>query len=78
MEGSTVEDVSTTVTLVQQPQQVQQMNVDGITTLTEFASYDDYLDRQITAIDMFYLEDIELARQLVELGYRGNNEILSR
>ena len=48
------------------------------TQLSSFASYDDYLDKQITAIDMFYLEDVELARQLVELGYRGNNEILSR
>ena len=32
-------------------------------------SYEDYLDNQITATDMFYLEDVELARQLVELGY---------
>lgn len=31
-------------------------------------SYEDYLDNQITATDMFYLEDVELARQLVELG----------
>lgn len=30
--------------------------------------YEDYLDRQITATDLYYLEDIELARQLVELG----------
>ena len=28
------------------------------------------MDSQITKIDLFYLEDIELARQLVELGYR--------
>ncbi len=32
-------------------------------------SYEDYLDNQITATDMFYLEDVELARQLVELGW---------
>jgi hypothetical protein len=30
--------------------------------------YEDYLDNQITATDMFYLEDVELARHLVELG----------
>jgi hypothetical protein len=30
--------------------------------------YEDYLDSQITGTDIFYLEDIELARQLVELG----------
>lgn len=30
--------------------------------------YEDYLDNQITATDMFYLENVELARQLVELG----------
>jgi hypothetical protein len=27
------------------------------------------LDSQITGTDMYYLEDLELARQLVELGY---------
>ncbi len=31
-------------------------------------SYEDYLDKQITTTDLYYLEDIELARQLVELG----------
>lgn len=31
-------------------------------------SYAAYLDSQITKKDMYYLEDIELARQLVELG----------
>ncbi|CAG9464770.1 unnamed protein product [Pedinophyceae sp. YPF-701] len=43
-----------------------------------FATYEDYLDSQITATDLFYLDDVELARQLVELGYRGNGEVLSR
>ena len=33
-----------------------------------FDTYEDYLDSQITATDVFYLEDVELARQLVELG----------
>ena len=36
--------------------------------VTLACSYEDYLDNQITATDMFYLEDVELARQLVELG----------
>ena len=40
--------------------------------------YEDYLDKQITPTDLFYLEDVDLARQLVELGYRGNGEILRR
>ncbi len=46
--------------------------------VTEFNMYEDYLDKQITSTDLFYLEDTELARQLVELGYRGNGEVLSR
>ena len=29
-------------------------------------------------MDMYYLEDEEMARQLVELGYRGDGEILRR
>lgn len=44
----------------------------------EFNMYEDYLDKQITSTDLFYLEDMELARQLVELGYRGSGEVLSR
>lgn len=31
-------------------------------------SYEEYLDSQISGTDMYYLENIELARQLVELG----------
>lgn len=34
----------------------------------EFQTYEDYLDSQITATDMYYLEDIDLTRHLVELG----------
>lgn len=34
----------------------------------EYETYEDYLDSQITGTDMYYLEDVELARQLVELG----------
>jgi len=30
-----------------------------------FASYEDYLDSQVSELDMFYLEDEDLARQLI-------------
>lgn len=46
--------------------------------VTEFNSYEDFLDSQITSLDLYYLEDEELARQLVELGYRGSGEVLKR
>lgn len=46
--------------------------------LDRFTSYEDYLDSQISDTDMFYLEDEDLARQLVELGYRGSGETLKR
>lgn len=36
-----------------------------------YATYEEYLDSQISAKDLYYLEDEDLARQLVELGYRG-------
>ncbi|KAI8838610.1 flagellar/basal body protein [Chytridium lagenaria] len=43
-------------------------NGPGDNTVTEFATYEEYLDSQITPLDLYYLEDKELARQLVELG----------
>ena len=43
-----------------------------------FQTYEDYLDSQITEEDLYYLEDIEMARQLVELGHMGQGEILKR
>ncbi|XP_046872747.1 cilia- and flagella-associated protein 299 [Hypomesus transpacificus] len=46
--------------------------------VTEFHTYEDFLDSQITSMDLYYLEDEELARQLVELGYRGSGEVLRR
>jgi len=46
--------------------------------ITEFSTYEDFLDSQITPLDLYYLEDEELARQLVELGYRGSGEVLKR
>lgn len=48
------------------------------TSVVEYETFESYLDSQITDIDMFYLEDKELARQLVELGYRGAGEPLKR
>merc|ERR1719198_2297588 len=42
-----------------------------------FTTYEDYLDSQITGQDRFYLEEDELARQLVEIGCR-KGEVLSR
>ncbi|KAI8521667.1 PREDICTED: uncharacterized protein C4orf22 homolog [Branchiostoma belcheri] len=46
--------------------------------VTEYNTYEDFLDSQITSLDLYYLEDEELARQLVELGYRGSGEVLKR
>ncbi|KAL0592602.1 hypothetical protein ABG067_000166 [Albugo candida] len=47
-------------------------------SLDQFSTYEDYLDAQLTEADLFYLEDEELARQLVELGYRGMGDTLHR
>eukprot|EP00045_Choanoeca_perplexa_P023202 m.12597 g.12597 ORF g.12597 m.12597 type:complete len:215 (-) comp9993_c0_seq1:69-713(-) len=46
--------------------------------VTEFATYEDFLDSQVQPIDLYYLEDEELARQLVELGFRGTGEVVKR
>ncbi|XP_054845533.1 cilia- and flagella-associated protein 299 [Eublepharis macularius] len=46
--------------------------------ITQFNSYEDYLDSQITTQDLYYLENEEMARQLVELGFRGSGEVLKR
>ena len=46
--------------------------------IVEYATYEDFLDSQISTLDLYYLEDEELARQLVELGYRGSGEVLKR
>ncbi|KAF4690844.1 hypothetical protein FOZ60_016816 [Perkinsus olseni] len=43
----------------------------------KYASYEDYLDAQVTEKDTFYLGGADLARQLVELGCR-RGEVLSR
>ena len=41
-------------------------------------SYEDYLDSQISEVDLYYLDDVQACRQLVELGHRGNGEIVKR
>mmetsp|Transcript_34513 Transcript_34513/g.77989 ORF Transcript_34513/g.77989 Transcript_34513/m.77989 type:complete len:234 (+) Transcript_34513:79-780(+) len=46
-------------------------------SIERFTNYEDYLDSLITPHDRFYLEDDELARQLVEIGCR-KGEVLSR
>lgn len=46
--------------------------------VADFETYEDYLDSQVTETDLFYTEDVELARQLVELGYRGSGDTLKR
>ncbi|XP_062874154.1 cilia- and flagella-associated protein 299 [Trichomycterus rosablanca] len=50
----------------------------AVDPVTAFQTYEDFLDSQITQTDLYYLEDEELARQLVELGYRGSGQVLTR
>jgi hypothetical protein len=45
---------------------------------SSFATYEDYLDSQVGAVDKLYLEDPATRRALVELGYRGSGETLRR
>jgi len=47
-------------------------------SLSNFDSYSDYLDSLVKDIDLKYLQDEDLARQLYELGYRGSGEALKR
>jgi Domain of unknown function (DUF4464) len=35
-----------------------------------FSNYEDYLDSQVSELDMFYLEDEDLARQLIGEWYK--------
>lgn len=46
--------------------------------IESFATYEEYLDSQIQPKDLMYLDDEDLARSLVELGYCGTGETLSR
>ncbi|KAK2542914.1 hypothetical protein Q9966_003526 [Columba livia] len=43
-----------------------------------FRTYEEYLESQLTALDMYYLESEEVGRQLVELGFRGSGNVLQR
>ena len=45
--------------------------------LDQFNTYEEYLDEQMTTTDLFYLEEIDLARQLIEVGYHGKSEVLT-
>ena len=47
-------------------------------TVSSYLTYEDYVDSQVGAIDRVYLEDADTQRALVELGYRGSGETLSR
>lgn len=42
--------------------------------VADFLSYEEYLDSQILPMDEYFLEDKELARELVQLGYRGGSQ----
>jgi hypothetical protein len=46
--------------------------------VAKFNSYEEYLSAQVTPLDLFYLEDDDVARALVELGYRGGGDVLKR
>ena len=46
--------------------------------LDQYKEYENYLDDQINEMELFYLEDKELARKLIEVGYYGKGEVLSR
>ena len=43
----------------------------------KYQTYEEYLDERVTEEDMFYLDDPELARRIVELSSKGNY-VLSR
>ena len=47
----------------------------GDASLLDFKTYEEFLDSQVSDLDLYYLEDEELARQLVELGVRGTGEV---
>ena len=49
-----------------------------IDPLAEFATYEDYLDSQLTSDDYKYIESEDIMRALVELGYRGTQDTLKR
>jgi hypothetical protein len=46
--------------------------------LEKFDTYEDYLDDKIEPNDVMYLGNIDLARQLIELGIRSTQPILKK
>ncbi|XP_074677558.1 cilia- and flagella-associated protein 299 [Strix aluco] len=46
--------------------------------LLPFRSYEEYLESQVTARDLRYLESEAVGRQLVELGFCGSRDVLQR
>lgn len=54
------------------------VNSSSLDVVERFDTYENYLDSQLTVADMNYLEDDEMARQLVELGYRGLGDTIRR
>ena len=44
------------------------------TVIKKYKNYEDYLDSLIIEEDQRYLQDIEIARQIVKLGYRFHIE----
>ena len=61
----------------QLPSELRRISSDGFAPFTH-RSYEDYLDSQISEVDLYYLDDVQACRQLVELGHRGNGEIVKR
>ena len=47
-------------------------------SVAAYGSYEDYLDSQVSELDLFYLDDEDVARSLVELGYRGGGDVIKR
>ncbi|XP_076245358.1 cilia- and flagella-associated protein 299 [Calliopsis andreniformis] len=52
--------------------------IDSDRRLLKFHTYEDYLDFLVTFVDLGYLENLSVARQLAELGYRCTGETLTR
>lgn len=54
--------------------QVDSKLEEKLEAVSDFLSYEEYLDSQILPLDEYFLEDKELARELVQLGYRGGSQ----
>ena len=53
-------------------------DISNIEIVMAHETYEDFLDSLVSKKDMFYLEDEEVARQLVELGYGSAGEVMKR